>query len=270
VLNSVTAITGSIDQKAANFKRERLTSGYTSGYTPRAMKKIALTYTRVSTQEQADSRLGLESQQRLLDEYCERRQYIVSAQYCDEGVSGSTPLLTRREGWHIGQHANVVVVALSQDRLFRSVADMLATVEALAEENISVETVDEGPLDFEDEDRWLSAMIRAVFAELERRKARKRTQRALQAKRDRGEKLGEAPYGWKNVDGSFEPVAREQAAILFLEDRLKYGKLSLREIARELECRAFPTRGGGKWNHQQVMRIIARFPPSRFEDGESE
>jgi site-specific DNA recombinase len=147
-------------------------------------------YARVSTQEQADSRLGVESQLARCRDFVRMRGYAPPITLIDAGVSASVPLLARPSGSQILMARESTVIALCQDRLFRSVADMLVTMEVLDDLNADVITVDDGPLDLKDDDRWLASMMRAVFGELERRKTSTRTKRALQALRDRGGKIG--------------------------------------------------------------------------------
>lgn len=227
------------------------------------MTRHALIYARVSTQEQADSRLGLESQIARCHEFIERSPDMKlmkgpdgGASIVDSGVSGSVPLLSRPQGRHLLAASAYTIVALTQDRLFRSVADMLATVEQLAENAIDIVTVDEGPINFDDDDRWLGTMMRAVFGEFERRKARTRTRRGLEALRARGGKVGEAPYGWKNEGNGRHALDLEEQ--LVIKRILDMRGLSNREIARQLNLELWKTREGAEWTHTQVGRILQR------------
>lgn len=213
-------------------------------------------YARVSTQEQG---LGIEDQIQRCRDFILRRDEIQAGQFMDRGVSGSIPLLAREYGkLLLNCQPGDTVLALCQDRLFRSVADMLLTVETLAEKDIHIATVDEGPLDLEDDDKWLGAMIRALFAELERRRVRTRTRRALAQAKEEGRKIGEAPYGWTSAgNGRHVPEPSEQLVVAKILDMDALG-LSNREIARQLNDGKHLTRDGKEWSHPQIGRVLQR------------
>src|SRR5260370_19305455 len=60
--------------------------------------RTALGYVRVSSDEQADSGLGLEAQRQRVRAYCEMQGIELAAVYEDPGVSGGKPLGTRPAG----------------------------------------------------------------------------------------------------------------------------------------------------------------------------
>jgi DNA invertase Pin-like site-specific DNA recombinase len=227
---------------------------------------------RVSTQEQADSRLGLESQESLCRDAIrgEIEEASVTA-YVDEGVSGSIPLALRPRGRElvaaIENRAFDVVVALTQDRLFRSMLDALGTLERWRELKVRLFLVDGGWVDVGDDDAWTQFVIRALFAEMELRRGKKRTKRALKALRDRGVKLGAPPLGFRSaayMDGTVKVnagarvvVPEEQAVIdRILAMRAGRKKVPYRTIAALLNEEGAPTRRGGKW-HPQTVKLIA-------------
>src|SRR5688572_1976862 len=175
----------------------------------RVMKRAA-TYRRVSTAEQADSRLGLDSQLKLAVDALRREDpFVTSEPFTDAGVSGSVPLALRKEGRLLVDKIEAgeigLVVALGQDRLFRSLLDALVTLTRWDELGVRVLFVDGGFMDLGDDDKWFKMGIDALLAEREVRMVRKRTVRALQAARERGQKLGGVPFGFRTaariVDG---------------------------------------------------------------------
>ena len=85
----------------------------------------AIGYVRVSSEEQAESGLGLEAQRQLIIAFCDMKELRLAEVYEDAGVSGGKPLSSRPAGSRLINAArrgkDVVVAKL--DRLFRSVAD---------------------------------------------------------------------------------------------------------------------------------------------------
>lgn len=235
------------------------------------MKRAGM-YFRVSTAEQADSRLGLDSQIRLCVEALRRVEPTIQSEpFTDAGVSGSIPLALRKQGRWLVDKIEAgeigIVVALTQDRLFRGLLDTLATLERWHELGVRVLLVDGGWIDTEDDDRFMSAALRGLFAEMERRAARKRTKRALRAAADRGLKLGGVPFGYKSaaqmVDGRkvgggvHVPVETEQQTIRMIR-AMRNEKLSFREIALYLNSRSVPSARGERWHSESVRRTANR------------
>lgn len=64
-----------------------------------------------------------------------------------------------------------------------------------------------------------------------------------------------APYGWRWEDGERVKVAEEQRIIGEIL-RLFQGRLSLREIAAQLNDRRLFRRNGGQWKAEQVRRVL--------------
>lgn len=241
------------------------------------MKAVALVL-RVSTVEQADSRLGLESQMRLCREAAAREcPGMPVVEFSDPGVSGSVPLAERKDGRRLTDAIVAgeigVVVALTQDRLFRDMLDALATLARWDELGVRVLLVDGGWIDMENDEQWMSFTMRAFFAEMERRNARKRTKRALQAAKDRGKRIGGVPFGsrsaativeGKKVDGGVHlPVANEQAVIarirLLRSERDERGNpLPYRKIAKRLTDERVPSPRGGEWSGEVCRRVVMR------------
>src|SRR5215475_13689892 len=93
--------------------------------------RTAYGYIRVSTDEQADSGLGLEAQRQRIRHYCELKGLELDEIYEDPGLSGGKPLGTRKAGARVlaeVRRTKPVVVVARLDRLFRSVADAAQTI----------------------------------------------------------------------------------------------------------------------------------------------
>jgi DNA invertase Pin-like site-specific DNA recombinase len=231
----------------------------------------AVVYLRVSSQEQADSRLGLESQEAICRDFCRRSGMTVVEIITDPGVRGSIPLYDREGGrrlLELTRDRSLVVVALCQDRLFRSLIDCMATLERWEDSGTVVKMVDAGEVNLEDPDGWLKAAINALFAEYERRKASQRTRRALAAAKANGRRIGGVPYGMrptatfsaegKKVDaGVWAMVPEEQASIDRVVE-LRKARHSAAEVARRLNAEGRVTKNGKAWTHTHVLRVERR------------
>lgn len=159
--------------------------------------KITIGYTRCSTQEQADSGLGIEAQEGAIKRaWKERREAVVDpiaiTWYSDPGVSGSTPW-EDRSGLsaaiqRLNKEGGTLMVA-RLDRLSRSLQDF-AEIMALSQKyKWSLVALDLG-VDTSTPVGEMVAGIMASISQFERKLIGQRTKEALAAKKERGEKVG--------------------------------------------------------------------------------
>lgn len=219
-------------------------------------------YVRCSSDEQAESGLGLAAQKQRIEAYAASRGEVIAEFFEDAGVSGGKPLASRPEGARLlkamrkAKHG-AMVIAAKLDRLFRSVADAATTINEWDKAGIAMIAVQEG-FDMSSSYGRAMAQMAAVFAELERSMIRERTKSALAVKRARGERVSRhAPYGWDFEDGKLVENAVEQegrAVILALRQQ----GVTLRGIADLLERTGIRSKRGGKWVHISVDGILKR------------
>ncbi len=227
----------------------------------------AIGYTRCSTQEQADSGLGLDAQSERIRAYCTMRGLELTEIVTDAGVSGGKPLASREGGQRVltmlKKDKAQAVVMLKLDRMFRNAGDCLNTVEDWNKSDVSLHIVDLGgnAIDTTSAAGRFMLVILAGAAEMERNLTRERTKSAMAVKRANGHRVGTVPYGYDlGPDGvSLVPNEAEQAAITTIHELRAEGQ-TLEQIADELTSLATPTKTGksSRWTHQAVARIIKR------------
>nr|WP_229383781.1 recombinase family protein [Microbacterium allomyrinae] len=139
----------------------------------------AIGYLRVSTEEQADSRLGLEAQQATVTAYAASHGWDLDF-FADEGMSGKSlerPALQHALAELDARRAGVLVVS-KLDRLSRSVADFAGLLERAQRRRWSVVAIDLG-IDTSTSAGELVANVMAAVAQWERRVIGERTSAAL-------------------------------------------------------------------------------------------
>lgn len=227
----------------------------------------AIGYTRCSTNEQADSGLGLDAQSDRIKAYCTMRGIELSDIITDAGVSGGKPLATRDGGQRLlsdlkDKRAEAVVM-LKLDRMFRNAGDCLTTVERWEKTGVALHVVDLGgnAIDTTSAAGRFMLVVLAGAAEMERNLTRERTRSAMAVKRGNGQRIGTIPYGYDLAsDGAtLIPNEAEQAVIAEIRTQRSAGR-TLEQIADDLTARAIPTKTGksGRWTHQAVARIAVR------------
>jgi DNA invertase Pin-like site-specific DNA recombinase len=199
--------------------------------------------TRVSTHSQIEG-TSLEEQRRKIAAVAELAGFEVAEIFEDAGVSGSVPLAERPEGGRMAAilQTGDVVICTKIDRLFRSAADALATVEAWRKAGIDLIVADFGSDHVtESGTSMLLVGILAMVGDFERGLINERMAEGKAAKRAKGGHIGgAAPFGYrKEGEGKaaqLVPIPAEQLAIDTMQARRAAGD-SLRKIAAHIEDR---------------------------------
>jgi DNA invertase Pin-like site-specific DNA recombinase len=223
--------------------------------------RTAYGYIRVSSEDQADSGLGLEAQRQRIRAYCELKGLRLAEILEDPGISGGKALSSRPAGvklLSIARKSKPVIVVAKFDRLFRSVADAAQTIVDFDRMGIELVAIAEG-FDMTNPYGRAMAQMASVFAELERAMIRERTRAAMKVKRGRGERISRhAPYGWDfGPDGVLVENALEQKELAWIQRLHNQGK-SLRVIAEMLNDRGVEPKRAKRWRHSSVLRIVSR------------
>jgi DNA invertase Pin-like site-specific DNA recombinase len=221
----------------------------------------ALGYIRVSSEEQADSGLGLEAQRQRIAAYCAMKGLRLAEVFEDPGISGGKPLASRRAGSQLLAAANksrALMIVAKLDRLFRSVADAANVIADFDRKGIQLVAIAES-FDMCSPYGRAMAQMASVFDELERAMIRERTLCAMNVKRSRGERIsGHAPYGWDfGSDGRLVENSAEQKGIARMRQLHTDGS-SYRGIATRLEADGILPKRGKRWAHTTVKSILTR------------
>jgi DNA invertase Pin-like site-specific DNA recombinase len=222
------------------------------------MQARAVVYLRVSTTEQ---HLGPEAQRAAIAAWAQREGVELVAELSDEGVSGSADLEARpglvEALAALRAHRAGVLVVAKRDRLARDVyvaATIDRAVEASGARVVCADGIGNGDTA---SDAFMRTMIDAI-AQYERALIRARTRAALAAKRARGERAGEVPYGYDaDADGRLVENPAEQGVLVVVRERRAAG-LSLRAIVGELEARGLVSRAGRPFALTQVVRMARK------------
>lgn len=226
---------------------------------------FAVSYARVSTDDQAREGFSLEAQQRRIRAYCSAKEYRLLREYVDDGFSGRS---TNRPDFQEMMNAvwnglavdgckvrvGVVVVA-KFDRLNRNLFDFLAILREMQRNKVHFASVDEtvdtrGPLG-----RFFMQMIAAI-AEFESGMIGERVRHGMTQKAMKGGFNGmSAPYGYDVGNGGLA-VNEQEAAVVRRICELRCRGESLAWIAARLNGEGIPTKKGKLWTKRQVFRIV--------------
>lgn len=214
--------------------------------TPAAPANAMIAYLRVSTEEQAESRAGLDAQRTAIEAAAALRGWEIVEWRVDAGASGKSlkgrpELAEALEGVRAGRASGLVVAKL--DRLSRSVLDFAGLMADANKRGWNIVALDLG-IDLSTPAGKLVAGMMANVAEWERDVISQRTKDGLAAKKAAGIRLG-------------RPSALPAEVVERIVSASRAGA-GFSAIARSLNEDGVPTaQGGAQWYPATVRKVLA-------------
>lgn len=222
----------------------------------------AVAYLRVSTDEQAATGHGLETQEQAVRAFALSQSYDLVEVAIDPGISGATRPADRPGFATVlalaASGAFDVLLVAKIDRLSRDIRHALTTVSDLAEHHeVAFRSVTESVIDTSNPMGRTFFAIFAGMAENERFVIRDRTAGGRMAKAAKGGFAGgQAPYGYtKNLQGGLR-VVPEQARIVQRIHRERRRRHTLQAIADGLNADRIPSPKGGIWRVSTLAKLL--------------
>lgn len=223
------------------------------------MSARAIGYRRVSTSEQRERGLGLAAQLASITTAAARLGVPLVETFTDAGLSGALPVEKRPAllGAIGALHRGDVLIVAKRDRLGRDVLNVAILARLVARKGCRIVSAAGEGTDDDTPSGQLMSMLVDAFSQYERAMIADRTRRALDVKRQRGERISSLlPYGFTlAADGkTLEPRSDEQRVISVLR-QLRAGGLSFSAVARELNRRGHRMRSGKPWVPSRVFAL---------------
>lgn len=225
--------------------------------------KAAL-YTRVSTEEQAETGFSLEAQKKRLYEYCNQNMYEVYKLYTDEGISGHS--ITKRKALKemledARQRKFDCLIVYKTDRLSRNLLDLLTIKKELDSAEIELIISDES-IDTKDDVGMTMFSIMGAFAELERKKISERMmlgKRQLVQTTGKKSKLPCPPFGYiyDDIDERYlvDPLYKDDILLIYslFDEGWSYNQITQELVKKNIN---FGKVSKKKWFVSDVTRIL--------------
>lgn len=220
-------------------------------------KNTCVIYTRVSTKEQAENNLSLETQRKACEDYSKKHNYKVMAYF--GGTYESAKNDEREEFNNMLSFVNKsrekisYIIVFSIDRFSRSGANAIYITEQLKKQGISVISVMQ-PTDVTTPSGILQQNIQFIFSEYDNQLRREKTITGMRNKFLKGEWCVKPPKGYDIIviNGKRSIVVNKEGELIrkaFLW--LYYEKLPQSEILIKLEALGFKT---SKQNLSRMFR----------------
>jgi DNA invertase Pin-like site-specific DNA recombinase len=221
------------------------------------MTKKLVAYYRVSTERQGKSGLGLEAQRAAVMAFASSNGYTIVTEFTETETGKGADALERRPQLKAAliaaRKADASVCVAKLCRLSRDVH----FISGLMVHRVPFIVAELGA----DVDPFM-LHIHAAVAEKERALIAKRTRDALQAKKARGEMLGNSNIKLVAVAGRIALMANattRASNVLPIVDAIRAsGIATLSGIAEALNNRGIGTARGGQWHASSVKNLLAR------------
>lgn len=195
--------------------------------------------------------------------YADMKGLVVSEIFKDPETSArKTPLFERERGWQLKHlHRGTHVIASKLDRVFRSTADGLLTMQHFKSRDVTLHFADQGgcTLDLSSGEGEFMFTILLSAAALEPRRTADRTSKAMKHRQSNGQRmtsLKTIPFGQMvdPADPSKTIPSPEELSAIALAHSFRQRGISLRDISRNIG----PIRGK-MLSPQSVKQLISRF-----------
>ncbi|GAA4032652.1 recombinase family protein [Flavobacterium cheonhonense] len=166
------------------------------------MKNInVITYSRVSTDEQAENGFSLNHQEEMLKTYCKLNKYNISRHFREDYSAKNFD----RPEWkvlmeYVKKNKNSIDMVLftKWDRFSRNIEGALTVIRQLSEMGIEVNSIEQ-PLDLSIPDSKVMLSLFLIIPEVENDKISQRTKDGMRRAKKEGCFIAKAPFGYSNT-----------------------------------------------------------------------
>ena len=258
--NSNSASTISVTESATTYKEKVIHVGVSENKPED--RPNAVIYLRVSSKKQADEGYSIASQDVSCNNYAQLKNYNVAKIFIDEGVSATIHLWNRPAGKAMREYIeknNIQhIIVVKMDRLFRSVRDLLETVDELTEKDIGLHLVEFSGQSLDTTSamgRFFLTVIGAI-GELESGQISERTKESVKHMKRENKRFTGEIYGWDCKESNLSPNWYEQYVIDYMRDLYFGYGVSGYGISKILNEMGLKGKLGGIWRSSTVIRTI--------------
>ena len=221
------------------------------------MKNIG--YIRNSRLSQENS---VETQTKLITDFCNNNEIHLDKIICDEGISGSGEKTNKRDGYNRilkmidkGDVDTLVVISIS--RWGRNLGEIYNSVNLMTEKGVKFLSIKENIDTSSVYGRFTINLLSSLF-EMELELCKERVRDTLMVKRNNNKVYSPIPFGF-NRDGDNLVENPKEKRLLRKLVRLKEEGLSYGELSKYLTKNRHKTKSGKKWTRENVYSVMKTF-----------
>ena len=221
------------------------------------MKNIG--YLRNSRLIQSSS---LETQKKLITDFCKTHEIKLDEIIVDEGISGSGEKTDKRDGYNSvlnmikdGELDTLVVISIS--RWGRNLGEIYNSVQLMEKKGVKFLSIKENVDTSSIYGRFTLSLLGSLY-EMELELIKERVRDTLKVKKENGKVYSPTPFGFdRNGDDLVEN--KKEKRILRKMLRLKENGYSYGDLSKYLTKNRHKTKSGGKWTRQNVYSVMKTF-----------
>ena len=221
------------------------------------MKNIG--YIRNSRLSQENS---VETQTKLITDFCNNNEIHLDEIICDEGISGSGEKTNKRDGYNSvmemienSEVNNLIVISIS--RWGRNLGEIYKSVELMTKKDVNFFSIKENIDTSSPYGRFTINLLSSLY-EMELELVRERVKDTLRVKKENNKVYSKVPYGFDR-DGDDLIENKKEKRLLNKMFRLKNNGLSYGKICDYLKRNRHKTKSGGKWTRENVYSVMKTF-----------
>ena len=219
-------------------------------------------YIRNSTMDQKNS---VETQRKMVVDYCEFYNIVLDKIIVDEGISGSGEKTSKREGYkritemiENGEVDKLIVLSIS--RWGRNMIETYKSIQLMEKHNTHFISLKENVDTSNPMGRFVFSIFNSLY-QLELEQISDRTKDTLRIKKENGKVYGTTPYGFDRVGDDLVENKKEKRLIKKMKTLRDKG-FSYGRISYYLTKNRHKTKNGGKWTRQNVYKVMKNHIPN--------
>ena len=217
-------------------------------------------YARLNNQRPTPRNLGIRNQVKTIQKWTEEKGLKIQKIFRDTSSSSASlelPNLKKLISLIEKGEVSVLVVA-RLDRLTRVIRLYNKLFDLFEEKNMRFVSIMEG-LDSKSKSGKKVFEALGIFALWDAKSIPDRTRRIIELKREIGERVGHAPFGYTYHKKQLIPLEKELAIAAIIREKREDESLSYHKIAKLLNSQRMRAKRGGRW-YAETIKVICENP----------
>lgn len=221
------------------------------------MRKIG--YIRNSRLVQENS---VETQKKLINDFCNTHQIKLDEIIVDEGISGSGDKTNKRDGYQsvmdmINNDELDTLIVVSISRWGRNLGEIYNSVNLMTEKGVKFLSIKENIDTSSVYGRFTINLLSSLF-EMELELCKERVRDTLMVKRNNNKVYSPTPFGFDRVKDDLVENPKEKRLLRKLI-KLKEEGFSYGDLSKYLTKNRHKTKSGGKWTRENVYSVMKTY-----------
>ncbi len=214
-------------------------------------------YIRLNTRRKQPKNFSLQRQEAIIRKYANEHELHLDEILSDLGstsVSLNLPNLQKLMQMAEDKEIDALIIA-RLDRLTRSIRPMHQFIQKVClKHKVRLISVEEG-LDSASDSGQMTLNIIDIIAKWDSKMISDRTKELVERKRDMGERVGHAPFGFVYKNKKLVPFPKELKTVYLIREKRDSESLSYHKIAKLLNESRIPSKRGGRWYAETIKTI---------------